>query len=77
MGIFQLFACKNQILLVRWNVLLFLDFSFDILDSVTKIDLECVVLPIRVFIKIYISVSAVEAARPSHSDEYLFLSWLS
>merc|ERR1719187_1816144 len=39
-AIFQLFASKNQPLLIRWNPLLVLDLCLDILDGVRGLDLE-------------------------------------
>ena len=40
MAILWLFSCKNQTLLVRWDALLVLDFSFDLLSGVTGVNLK-------------------------------------
>ena len=40
MAILQLFAYKNQVLLVRQDVFLVLDFSSDGLNAVTSLNLE-------------------------------------
>ena len=44
-AILQLFACKNQMLLARRNVLLALDFSFDILMASLGSAARVMVLP--------------------------------
>lgn len=38
--IFELFAGKNQTLLIRWNALLVLNFRFDIVNRVGRFDIE-------------------------------------
>lgn len=58
MAILQLFADKNQTLLVRQDALLVLDFSFDILLVLLGLTSKVMVLPVRVFTKICISASA-------------------
>ena len=39
--VLELFTRKDQSLLVWWNTLLVLDFGFDIVDSVRRLDFEC------------------------------------
>lgn len=39
--VLQLFACKNQTLLVRWDAFLVSDFSFDVISGVIGLDLMC------------------------------------
>lgn len=39
-AIFQLLACEDKTLLIRWDAFLILDLSFDVLDSVRDLDLE-------------------------------------
>ena len=56
----QLFACKNSMMLGKQDVLLILDFSFDVFSGDTGPDLESDVLACRVFIKICISMSATQ-----------------
>lgn len=61
-AILWLFPCKNQTLLVRWDAILVLDFSSDLLSGVTGLNLKGDGLPFRVFPKIYTSAPAGEAA---------------
>jgi len=39
-AVFQLFSGKDESLLVRGNTLLVLNFSFDVLDGVRRLDLQ-------------------------------------
>merc|ERR1712066_989846 len=39
-AILQLFACKNQALLIRWNAFLVLDFCLDIVDRIAGLNVE-------------------------------------
>jgi hypothetical protein len=39
-AILKLLSGENQTLLIRWNSLLILDFGLDVIDSVTRLNLE-------------------------------------
>ncbi len=39
-AVFELFASKDETLLVRWNTLLVLDLGLDVVDSIAGLDLK-------------------------------------